>query len=617
VAATVTGTTNPTGTVAFSYVLNGGTPVTMCAAASVTPATGVATCTYALPTAATSSAPYTVTAKYSGDTNFGSSSNVVMQAVNPGNLTVAVASSQPTSLVNQAVTFTATLTLANSGAATPNATVAFKDTLTGATLCADVPVTNLTASCPYKPTTQWTAVKHPITATYIGDANFPPTTSAVFSQTVNPGPTTGTVTALPSSSLATESVTFTATVTPAQIGAVVPSGYFTFTSSGVWTPSALCQAAPVAPTGNGAATATCTATFPVNAATQTITAAYSNDPNFAGDTSQVTQTIQNFSITNAVTSTLNPTATTGPVALTQGYSTATSSASGTDPFNPTTVTLVVSSTGGLAGTLAANCVVTNSVQAIVTDPSCVMSSTGTPPTSTTLSGANGTQLIYTLSASAAAPVGAYTVSVTANDTATPALTQSAAPLTLYVVGVGNPLSLAQGASGTESAFFNTTTAASGATLGSFSCSNVWNATTKALLTSSQLGGMICSGPKSVAVTGASTSVPITISTAGNVTAQLQRSNAISMAALLGIPLFAMIGWVGSRKSPRRNFFRFLGLIVLLVGASFASGCGGSFSSSSKTSSTGIAPGSYLVQVVATDQNNNNYYAVIPLEVSSN
>jgi len=246
-----------------------------------------------------------------------------------------------------------------------------------------------------------------------------------------------------------------------------------------------------------------------------------------------------------------------------------------------------------------------------------MSSTGTPPTSTTLSGANGTQLIYTLSASAAAPVGAYTVSVTANDTATPALTQSAAPLTLYVVGVGNPLSLAQGASGTESAFFNTTTAASGATLGSFSCSNVWNATTKALLTSSQLGGMICSGPKSVAVTGASTSVPITISTAGNVTAQLQRSNAISMAALLGIPLFAMIGWVGSRKSPRRNFFRFLGLIVLLVGASFASGCGGSFSSSSKTSSTGIAPGSYLVQVVATDQNNNNYYAVIPLEVSSN
>jgi hypothetical protein len=86
---------------------------------------------------------------------------------------------------------------------------------------------------------------------------------------------------------------------------------------------------------------------------------------------------------------------------------------------------------------------------------------------------------------------------------------------------------------------------------------------------------------------------------------------------LGIPLFALMGWVGSRKSPRKNFFRFLGLILLLVGVSYASGCGGSFTSTSKSTNTGIAPGSYLVQVVATDQNGNKYYAAVPLDVSAN
>jgi hypothetical protein len=56
---------------------------------------------------------------------------------------------------------------------------------------------------------------------------------------------------------------------------------------------------------------------------------------------------------------------------------------------------------------------------------------------------------------------------------------------------------------------------------------------------------------------------------------------------------------------------------LLVGVSYASGCGGSFTSSSTTTTTGIAAGNYLVQVVGTDQNGNNYYSAIPLDVSAN
>jgi hypothetical protein len=152
---------------------------------------------------------------------------------------------------------------------------------------------------------------------------------------------------------------------------------------------------------------------------------------------------------------------------------------------------------------------------------------------------------------------------------------------------------------------------------SFACGTVWNLTTKTQLSVSQIDGLKCTGPASVAVTGGTTSVAITISTASSTTALLHGSSPVSLAAFLGLPLFALMGWVGSRKSPRKNFFRFLGVILLLVGVSYASGCGGSFTSTSKSTNTGIAPNSYLVQVVGTDQNGNMYYAAVPLDVSAN
>jgi hypothetical protein len=303
------------------------------------------------------------------------------------------------------------------------------------------------------------------------------------------------------------------------------------------------------------------------------------------------------------------------VTLTQGYSTATSSAAGTDPFNPTKVQLVVTSTGGFTDTLDLGCQVINATTSEkVTDPSCTVAAT--------LNGATGTSLIYTLAASSAAPVAQYTMTLTAKDNANPTLSNET-QLTVYVVGVAGALTLAQGSSGQENVVFNTTTAPANATLVSFACGAVWDVATKTLLTASQTAGLTCTGPTSpvsVATTGA-TSVAMTISTSGPATALLRGSSAISMAAFLGIPLFALMGWVGSRKSPRKNFFRFLGLILLLAGVSYASGCGGSFTSTStttgKSTGTGIAPGSYLLQVVGTDQNGNTYYAVVPVTVNAN
>jgi hypothetical protein len=119
----------------------------------------------------------------------------------------------------------------------------------------------------------------------------------------------------------------------------------------------------------------------------------------------------------------------------------------------------------------------------------------------------------------------------------------------------------------------------------------------------------------VNVTGSQTVASIIIQ-GSTVSAQLRRSDSIYAAAFFGMPLIALIGWLGVGKSQRRNFFRFIGLILLIVGLSFGTGCGGSFSQTGETTTTlKIAKGNYLVQVVAKDQNGVSYYAVVPLTVN--
>jgi hypothetical protein len=640
VTPAVTGSIVPTGSVTFTSSLNGGAavnltckpaqPVSVGTVGTGTAAVTTALCTAPLPAAGS----YVVTASYGGDANFGTSAGTVPQTVSPANLTLAVISStaasasavQATSSVNQPLTFTATLALPFSAVATPTSTVTFNDTLTGATLCSDitvVPVSGLTfkAACSPPATTPWVAATHSITATYNGgDPNFPSTTSPVFKQVVTAVPATATVVSSMSTSVATQTVTFTAKIIPTLTGPVLPSGTFQFTTTGLWAPSAPCPTVQVnaisSGTGAGTATAICTVQFPATAQSQTITATYGNDANFTVNSSSVAQTVQNFTFVNSVTSNLSPTATTGPVYLTQGYSTVPTAATLTDPFNPTKVQMVVTSTGGFTDTLDLGCKVTSFAGALVTDPSCTVSATA--------SGANGTAVTYTVasapSATTPTPVGLYTVTLTADDNANPALSNSAA-LAVYIVGEANVLSLAQGASGQESVSFNTFSAPQSDTFTSVACGTVVKVDSGVAGAPIANPGVTCTSQIPAAGipinSGKTTTVAVSISTSGAKTAELRRSGTMSLATLLGVPLLALMGWVGSRKSPRRNFFRFLGLILLLVGVSYASGCGGSFTSSSTTTTSGIGPGSYLVQVVGTDQNGSNYYAAIPLDVSSN
>jgi hypothetical protein len=58
------------------------------------------------------------------------------------------------------------------------------------------------------------------------------------------------------------------------------------------------------------------------------------------------------------------------------------------------------------------------------------------------------------------------------------------------------------------------------------------------------------------------------------------------------------------------------MIVLLLGLSYATGCGGGFTPPPPPPVTGIPPGNYLVQVVAKDGAGKSYYAEVPLAVAS-
>jgi hypothetical protein len=81
--------------------------------------------------------------------------------------------------------------------------------------------------------------------------------------------------------VAGQSVTYTATVTPAYAGSIAPTGTIQFDDNG--TALGSCTNQPVNP-GQGAANASCTVTYPT-LGTHAIIAQYTGDGNFSGSTS--------------------------------------------------------------------------------------------------------------------------------------------------------------------------------------------------------------------------------------------------------------------------------------------------------------------------------------------
>ena len=186
------------------------------------------------------------------------------QVVNQASTTTSVTSSKNSSTFGQSVTFTATVTPA-SGSIPNNETVTFYDNGasigTGATSGGNGTATFTTSSL--------TAGSHPITATYGGDSNFSSSTGSLTGnpQVVNQASTTTSVTSSKNSSTFGQSVTFTATVTPAS-GSIPNNETVTFYDNGASIGTGATSG------GNGTATFT---TSSLTAGSHPITATYGGD----------------------------------------------------------------------------------------------------------------------------------------------------------------------------------------------------------------------------------------------------------------------------------------------------------------------------------------------------
>lgn len=201
-------TGTPTGTVTFQ---DGGTTL------GTAPLSG-GQATYTTRALATGS--HAIVAVYAGDVNFtGSTSAPWTQTVRLDGTVTTVASSANPSVYGQAVTFTVQVSAAAPGSGTPTGSVTLMD---GAVTLGVAPLNGSGQAT--LSTTALGVGSHPITASYPGDGNFTPSTSAGLSQTVNKADPVIVVTSSPNPSVYLQAVTFTATVSAVPPGAGIPTG---------------------------------------------------------------------------------------------------------------------------------------------------------------------------------------------------------------------------------------------------------------------------------------------------------------------------------------------------------------------------------------------------------
>ena len=270
------GTARATGTVSF---LDGTTSI-----GTGTLSNNVATLSYCGFVGGT----HTITANYSGDSNYISSvSAALTENVNPVSSSVAVASNQNPATFGSAVTFTATVAPSVSGA---NATgsVTFFD---GSTSLGTATVSSNSAQLNVS---SLASGSHSITAKYGGDGNFNGSTSATLPETVNAAPTTTTVLSRLNPASYGQSVTLSASIQPPSGASATGTVTFFDGSTSVGTATVSSNAAQLAVSS-------------LLAGTHSITAVYSGNSNLAGSTSSaVSEVVNPATTTTTVSSSANP-----------------------------------------------------------------------------------------------------------------------------------------------------------------------------------------------------------------------------------------------------------------------------------------------------------------------
>jgi Pro-kumamolisin, activation domain/Bacterial Ig-like domain (group 3) len=265
---------DPTGTATlFNGSTQVGTPVTVVSGGAGGP---LAVSPVYVPASGLPLGQSTVTVAYSGDSNYQASTSapLTVSVVRPSVTTLT--SSASTIMTSQNVTFTAKITSSQSGPAVTG-TVQFQVVGNPINNLGTVPVANGQAQvvAPSLP-----AGTQQVTATYSGDSNYA-TSSATVLVTVNQYQSTTVLTTSNASVSQGSSVTFTATVTPAQSGGPALTGNVEFVEAGA-------GVANVSLSANGQAQFT-TSSLP--SGTTQILANYSGDTNYATSSGSLMETV--------------------------------------------------------------------------------------------------------------------------------------------------------------------------------------------------------------------------------------------------------------------------------------------------------------------------------------
>jgi hypothetical protein len=257
--------------------------------------------------------------------------------------TTTITSSQNPSESGQSVTFTATVSQ-NSGTTAPTGTVTFSDDTTSTTLGTVALATVGTVQQATVTTSSLAVIPagHTITASYNGVPGTFATSRASLNQVVTNGiPTTVTVTSSPNPSAVNQSVTFTATVSPASGFTGSPTGSVDFKDLNTNTDFGTVTLQNVGGLQKASVTASLTP-----AQIHNIQVIYSGDGSFSASNVQFNQVVSSGTATTAtLTSSPNPSTTGTPVTFTATIKP--TSGSGTPTGNVT-----FQDTNGGAGQLA-------------------------------------------------------------------------------------------------------------------------------------------------------------------------------------------------------------------------------------------------------------------------
>jgi sugar lactone lactonase YvrE len=243
---------------------------------------------------------HTITAVYSGDSYYTTSTSAALQqVVQQGPTTTSLTTSASPSTLGQTVTLTSTVT---SPSPNPGGTVQFLD---GATSLGSVTLTSTgTASLAIGTLTAGT---HILTAVYSGDTNHSGSTSISLSELIV-SPATASLASSLNPSTSGNSVTFTIKITGSTTASssAVPTGTVLLRDG-----STLLATLPLDATGSATFS---TATLAV--ASHTLTASYSGDTNYSTASATLIQTVQSANTQVALTAGANPATYATPLTLT-------------------------------------------------------------------------------------------------------------------------------------------------------------------------------------------------------------------------------------------------------------------------------------------------------------